>query len=108
MKARKSIAALALACLSVESANAGVTCTETVTNVITHSSGAVYFQTDKTCAGAWCQLSFANDAANKNAYAMLLTARTTGKQLTFTWVNISSCTAANPLYASPDFISFNT
>ena len=108
MKTQQIVAVLTLACLSMQSANAGVSCSETVTNVIVHSNGAVYFQTDKTCAGAWCQISFASESANKNAYAMLLTARATGKPLSFAWANISACTASNVVYASPDFIFFNS
>ena len=80
-----------------------VACTETVINLIVHSSGNVYFQTNATC-GNWCQINWSTEAANKNGYAMLLTAKTTGKTLTFVWPNLSACNVSNVTYASPDYI----
>jgi hypothetical protein len=78
-----------------------VSCTETVTAIVLHTNGNVYFTTSQTCTTAWCQIAFSTTDGNKQAYAMLLEAQALSKPLTFEWDNISACTSANAVYASP-------
>jgi hypothetical protein len=87
------------------SAIAGVTCTESVRSAILHSNGNVYFLTDQTCNGAWCQIEWGTSERNKNALAMLLLAKATSKPISFYWSNLGSCSQANPVYTSPAYIS---
>jgi hypothetical protein len=81
-----------------------VSCTETVTAIVVHTNGNVYFTTSQTCTTGWCQIAFSTTDGNKQAYAMLLQAQALSKPLTFAWDNISACTSANALYASPAVI----
>jgi len=81
-----------------------VSCTETVTAIVLHTNGYVYFTTSQTCVAGWCQLGFSTTDGNKQAYAMLLQAQALNKPLTFQWDNISACTSANALYASPTIV----
>jgi hypothetical protein len=87
---------------------ASALCTESVINVIVHTNGNIYFMTDKTCSGNWCQLNLAagNASVNKSAYAMLMTAMTTSKPISFQWDVISDCTQQNAIYTSPAYMVF--
>jgi hypothetical protein len=85
------------------SSNAGVYCNENVSEVIVHANANVYFKTAQTCSGNWCQANWGT--SSKNAYAILLVAKTTGKRLQFYWPNLSACTQVNASLASPDSIS---
>jgi hypothetical protein len=85
-------------------AHAYIGCTETVTNIIMHSDGAVYFQTDQTCGATWCSLSWSSADMINKAYAMLLSAQAQSKKITFAWSNLPNCSTGNALYASPDFL----
>lgn len=57
MKYRSLLAATALSLSFANAARAGVLCTESVVNVILRTNGNIYFMSDKTCAGNWCQLN---------------------------------------------------
>lgn len=101
-----SIATLSgIMCLGAGLAHADVGCTESITALIVHTDGYVYFETSKTCQ-SWCQLNFSTAAANNNGYAMLLAAKTTGVSVTFDWPNIASCSTLNATYASPAYMYF--
>lgn len=80
---KKFIAMVLLASASV--AHASADCTETLTAVIMHPNGHVYFTTTGTCSNGWCELAWTGDALNKG-YAMLLAAQP--KQ------NLSGCDGA--------------
>ena len=78
--------ATAATCLALLAATFDVgaaDCTETITNLIVHSNGNVYFKTDQTCTNNWCQLNWG--AGTKNGYAALLEAQATGRKVWFTW-----------------------
>ncbi len=108
MKYRSFLAASAF-CLSFGNiAHASALCTESIVNVILHTNGNIYFMTDKTCSGNWCQLNLkAGDVpTNKNAYAMLLMAKAMSKPINFQWDTVTDCTQQNPVYASPAFMVF--
>ena len=89
--------ALAIGCAG---AQADVWCLETVTQVIMHSNGGVYFTTNATCP-SWCQLNWSTADAISKGYAMLLSANAQGKQVNFDWPSLSNCTTQNATYASP-------
>jgi hypothetical protein len=84
---------------------ADVYCSETVTGVVMHSNGNVYFTTSGTCALSWCEIAFVSADANNKAYALLLIALTTGKPVAIDWPNITGCTQQNVVYAVPGFIT---
>src|SRR5580704_8638770 len=91
------ITALAVLAMHSPAAYADATCTENVTGLISHTNGYVYFTTDQTCP-SWCQINFATPDANKEAYAMLLSANAQGKTIVFSWANLTSCSTHNPVY----------
>ena len=78
-----------------------VSCTETIVAIVLHTNGNLYFTTSQTCTTGWCQIAFSTADEINKAYAMLLTAQTLNKPVTFGWDNISSCATPNALYASP-------
>ena len=80
-----------------------VKCTEKVTNVISHSNGGVYFQTDSTCEG-WCQLVWGSNENINRGYSLLLTAKTTNSNVVFHWSGIPDCSSMNGDSASPDYM----
>jgi hypothetical protein len=86
-------------------AYANVDCTENVVAVIVHSDGAVYFQTDQTCSGVWCQLNWTSASSVNQAYAMLLAAKARGVPLIFDWATITSCAQFNVFAASPGYVA---
>lgn len=88
-----------LAALLSLNAHGGVYCNEAVTQVIVHQDGGIYFQTDQTCSHGWCRANWG--AASRNAYAMLLTAKTTGRRLQMYWDALGACSQKNPAGASP-------
>jgi hypothetical protein len=88
---------------SASVAHASADCTETLTAVIMHPNGHVYFTTTGTCSNGWCELAWTGDALNKGC-AMLLAAQAQAKPLGMRWGAINSCSAVNALYASPEFI----
>jgi hypothetical protein len=96
--------ALVMSALSISTMSYAAGCVENVTNLIVHWNGGIYFQTSQTCAQGWCQITFATTDANKHAYAMLLSAKMNSIPLLFAWPNLSSCSAQNATYASPEFI----
>ena len=75
-------------------------CQENVTQVIQGDNGNVWFTTDKTCPN-WCKLNWVVSDAVKRAYAALLTARVSGKPVTFYWQNLDSCGQINPIDTAP-------
>lgn len=79
---------------------AAIYCVENVTRVIVHGNGNVYFQTDKTCSGGWCQLDWAESERINRAYSLLLAARTTNTELIFNW-QLENCGQVNETYSSP-------
>jgi hypothetical protein len=97
------LAAAAALSLAASGASAVVTCRETVTEIIPHTNGGVFFKTDLTCTNYWCQLNWSSTTAINRALATMLAAQAQGKHLYITWQNLTACTAgANPVYASPD------
>ena len=100
------LVAVSALCFST-AAHAYVDCTEQVLSVIMHSNGSVYFITNHTCTAGWCQLSWSSPEAISKGYAMLLSAQAQGKSISFAWDNISSCSTANQVYASPAFMSLS-
>lgn len=99
------IATLVASCLLGSRAAQAVTCSEQVTYLILHENGSIFFETNQTCPN-WCELNFATAEQDDNGYAMLMAAKTQGISVDFDWPNISSCTAVNATYASPDFMYF--
>lgn len=100
-----------IACLAVVlsstfggAAYADVNCAESVTNLIVHSNGNIYFQTNLTCSSNWCQLNWSNSNLVNQGYAMLLSAQISGKAIVFDWPNIASCGVQNIIYASPSYM----
>jgi D-alanyl-D-alanine carboxypeptidase len=75
---------------------------ETVQYVVVHGDGNVYFTTNKSCP-SWCMVNNTWSAdQRKQAYAMLLAARTSEKPLTFDWAEHStSCAGAVPVFSKP-------
>lgn len=86
-------------------ARADVGCRETITALIMHSNGNVYFTTSQTCT-SWCVVSFSGTTGNNQAYAMLLTARAQSTSLWFDWPNLTSCSQLNAVNATPSFMEF--
>lgn len=86
---------------------AGIHCSESVTSAILHSNGNVYFYSERTCAGNWCQIDWGTDEKNKKGLAMLLLAKATTKPIVFYWPNLNSCSESNAVYASPSYMMFN-
>jgi len=80
-----------------------VVCTESVTQVIAHSSGNIYFTTDKTCAN-WCQLNYSSADAVRRVYALLLAANAEQKNVSINWTAITDCSQKNATYAAPDYV----
>jgi hypothetical protein len=101
------IAAGLLSAMSGFANAADIYCTETVTNVIVDANGGIYFETNQTCNGFWCQLSWSSPNPLNQGYAMLLSAQAQGVTLTFAWPNLANCSTANQVGASPDFISIS-
>src|ERR1700742_358173 len=86
---------------------ADVTCTETVTGLIVHADGIVYFTTNQTCSAEWCSLTYSNATTATNAYALLMTATAQSKPLSFDWPALTSCASQNVAYATPYIIFLN-
>ena len=86
---------------SAQVANAA-TCPEMVVNVISHSSGYVYFTTNKTCAN-WCMIAGKPEYITQT-YAMLLLAQSKKRGVEIAWLNLDSCEQQNQLYAVPDYV----
>jgi len=103
MKIIKAI--LSAGILFISSQAYAVNCAEKVTNVIAHSNGQIYFQTDTTCAANWCQLYWSDAKMIDRAYAALLTALTTDKTVVFEWNSLTSCTSQNQVYAVPGYVA---
>lgn len=80
-------------------------CTETITSVVMHSNGNIYFTSSATCSTGWCEVTYASQDANNKAYALLLSALTTGKPVQFDWPAITGSSQQNALYASPGWMS---
>jgi hypothetical protein len=99
--------ALSLFCIGATVAQAAdIACTEHITSVIAHVDGFIYFQSDQTCSGVWCQLNWTGTTL-QNGYAALLSARALGSSVTLAWPNIATCTTQNALFASPDYVQIN-
>jgi hypothetical protein len=103
---KSSVAIVTAFILSAGVARADVGCSETITAIIMHSNGNVYFTTSQTCS-SWCMVSFSTADGNKAAYAMLLAAKAQDKPLWFDWYNLTSCSQQNAVYAAPGFMELN-
>jgi len=83
---------------------AGYCYNETVTALVMYNN-AVYFSTSKSC-NTWCLVPQTwSAAAQSQAFATLLTARTTGQTVTTYWVDQpsdNSCTNTEAVNSSPD------
>jgi len=101
IKGSAGVITVFIVCASAARADVG--CAETVTQIIMHSNGNVYFTTNQTCAN-WCSLSFTTTDGNNRAYAMLLSANAQAKTIWFDWPNLTSCSQQNITYASPAFM----
>jgi hypothetical protein len=89
--------------LAAPPATAAVQCYDTVTDVVVHSNGRIFFTTANACSLAWCELK--GDAIFVNGgYAMLMTAKIKNKTVYFQWDILGSCDAKNPAYTIPDFM----
>ncbi len=88
-------------------AHATADCSETLTGVIMHPNGHVYFTTAGSCSGGWCELAWTDAEALKKGYALLLAALASAKPVGMRWSAISGCSAQNAPYASPEFISLS-
>jgi hypothetical protein len=89
------------------SALAGSYCySETVTSLIIQNN-TVYFTTDKSCP-SWCAIPSTWGAAMQSqAYAMLISARTTGPPVSFYWNDqSSSCSNIEAVGSSPTTLVF--
>ncbi len=83
---------------------AGVYCTEDITQLITHENGKVYFKTNKTCMNGWCHLDWSSQDQIDRAYSVMLAARMSGNALVFYWRDLESCSEINVTYASPGVV----
>ena len=79
-----------------------VTCPEMVNNVISHSSGYVYFTSSRTCAN-WCMIAGKPEYITQT-YALLLVAQSKKRQVQLAWTSLDSCDQQNALYAIPDYV----
>lgn len=95
---------LLFSALAVSQPTIAAVCNEKVTKVITHQDGNIYFQTDKTCSGAWCMINWGTAEKNKQGYAMLITAKTSGASIDFQWPALNNCSLFNSFSASPEFM----
>lgn len=104
MKHMKLFLAFALSSsLAALPVSAAVQCYDTVTEVIVHSGGRIFFTTANACSSAWCELT--GDAIFVNSgYAMLMTAKIKNKTVYFQWAALGSCDAKNLAYAVPEFM----
>lgn len=82
---------------------AAALCSDTITDVIVHSSGRIYFTTANSCSQAWCEVA-GSDAFVYNGYAMLMAAKIKQKPVIIQWNNLASCDSKNLVYTVPDFI----
>lgn len=94
-------AALVVGLISSQVAYA-VNCTENIIHVISHSSGNVYFTSDRTCH-TWCQAGNNATATSQN-YALLLMAQRAKRPIILSFPNNPSCDTQNPTFAVPDYI----
>jgi hypothetical protein len=95
-------AAFAISFGSASTASAGAYCYgETVTAVIMQGD-TIYFSTDKSCPG-WCAIGSGWSAtAQARAFAMLVSAKTTGQTMAFYWTDqTSSCSSVEATSSSP-------
>lgn len=102
-----TVAMVLTASLHAPLASAGVHCTEKISQAILHENGDIYFQTDNTCNGAWCQIKWGTPEKNKNALAMLLSAKVADRSITFYWNGLTTCSEKNPVYTSPGYMMLN-
>lgn len=86
-------------------ANAAVTCTEKITSVILHKNSSVYFTTDRTCP-SWCQIKWNVDEDRAKAFTLMLTAKTTNKDISIHWNELDSCADKNITYSTPDYLMY--
>ena len=100
----KAVLAISLFVLC-NSAFAGVSCPETVTQLRSHMNGAIYFQTETTCLSR-CKINWDTDEKKNKALSVLLAARTTDREIEFYWPDIDSCSQQNVTDASPNFINY--
>lgn len=84
-------------------ATAAIQCYDTVTDVIVHSNGRVFFTTPNACSLAWCELA-GDTTFMTQGYAMLMVAKLKSKTLLIQWEGISSCDAKNIAFAIPEFM----
>jgi hypothetical protein len=95
--------------ISTGTYSAVINCSDTITGVISHSSGGVYFTTQNICSKHWCALG--SDRWNtvdklKNGLSVLLTANTTKKTVILEWDTtvVPDCSTVLDDYATPGFI----
>jgi len=96
------VAGIILSIGMASTASAGAYCYgETVTAVIMQGD-TIFFNTDKSCPG-WCAVSLSWSAsAQSRAFALLVTAKSTGQTMSFYWPDqTSSCSSTEPTASSP-------
>jgi hypothetical protein len=102
----KIAASLILLSGVASTASAGAYCYgETVTAVILQGD-IIYFNTDKSCPG-WCAIGSSWSAtAQARAYALLISAKTTGQTMAFYWADqTSSCSNTEATSSSPQTVA---
>jgi hypothetical protein len=97
----KFVSAACLAALA-SITRAGEYCWNETVQFVILQGDEIYFTTNKTCPG-WCRIDpSAGVEARRRAYAMLLTAKTMEKPLTFFWnEHATSCAGAVPVGSIP-------
>ena len=98
---KSSVTGMLISCVVLSQSVNAASCSELITKVISHSSGNIYFYTDKTCPN-WCMLP-GNSAFATQSYAMLMVAQAKKRPLLIAWPNLPSCEHKNELYAVPDY-----
>ena len=78
-------------------------CVDSVTEVIAHSSGKIYFTTANACSVSWCELSGSN-AFIRNGYAILVAAKVANTPVILQWDQLANCSEKSKIYSVPNFI----
>jgi len=103
---RKIMSILSMLAFAASARAGGYCYNETVTAVIMFN-GAAYFSTSNSC-NTWCLVPQSwSAAAQSQAFATLITARTTGQMVSFFWADQpadNSCTVKEATSSSPTTI----
>lgn len=90
--------------------SAGEYCWSDKVTMVIVKNGAIYFTSQKSCPN-WCQVDPAWSVEGRNmAYSQLLTAKTTGGNITFYWNEHEAgrpCQDKLPTYSKPSVLILN-